>query len=38
MARGFSKQSNQVVKADSVEKTAPAKKVIEGNDLRTGKK
>ena len=37
MARGFTKEANQVVQADSVTRTSPAKKVIEGADLRASK-
>lgn len=35
--RGFGKQANQKVEADKIDRSAPAKKVISGNDLRVGK-
>jgi hypothetical protein len=38
MARGFGAGANQVVQADSGKSQEPSKKVIEGNDLRSGKK
>ena len=38
MARGFGKQANQTVKADSVSRENPPKTVIQGKDLRSGKK
>lgn len=33
--KGFTKQANQKVKAEKIQRTAPAKTAIKGRDLRT---
>lgn len=38
MAKGFTKSANQKVSGIKIKRDAPAKKVMEGKDLRSGKR